>query len=147
MLPSEHSGDEMKAAYFVLTTSEFEKFLFVIGLVGTPTFFILYKYIRFKRRALLTLFSNKIVVDNYKTATSYSINEITHIACNDALTSDGFPKGKLTIDFKDKSGDYISMTLIDYDKSDEIMNTILNYENIKFDVTNFTSNPQILDME
>jgi hypothetical protein len=145
--PSEHSGDDMKAAYLVLTTSEFEKLLFVIGLVGTPTFFILYRYIRFKRQALLTLFSHKIEVDNYKIITSYSINEITHIACNDALTRDGFPKGKLTLDFKNKGGNFISMTLVDYSHSDEIMNTILNYENIKFDVTNFMSNPEVLDME
>ena len=147
MLPSEHAGDEMKAAYFVLTTTELEKRLFVIGLVGTPTFFILYRYVRFKRQALLTLSSDKIKVDNYKTITSYSINEITHIACNDALTRDGYPKGKLTIDFKDKAGNFFSMTLIDYSHSDQIMNTILNYENIKFDVTNFTSNPEMLDME
>lgn len=147
MLPSEHSGDEMKAAYFVLTTSEFEKLVFVIGLLGTPTFFILYRYVRFRRRALLTLGSDKIEVDNYKTVTSYPINEITHIACNDALTRDGFPKGKLTIDIKEKGGNFISMTLVDYSHSDEIMNTILNYENIKFDVTNFTSNPEVLDME
>jgi hypothetical protein len=147
MLPSQHSGDEMKAAYFVLTTSEFEKILFVIGLIGTPTFYILYRHIRFKRQALLSLFCDKIEVDNYKTVTSYSINEITHIACNDALTREGFPKGKLTIDFKDKVGSFISMTLIDYSHSDQIMDAILNYENIKFDVTNFTSNPEVLDME
>jgi hypothetical protein len=147
MLPSEYSGDEMKAAYFVLTTSEFEKLLFVIGLVGTPTFFILYRYVRFRQQALLTLRSDKIEVDNYKTITSYLINEITYIACNDALTPDGFPKRKLTIDFKDKGGNFISMTLVDYSHSDEIMNTILNYENVKFDVTNFTTNPEVLDME
>ena len=86
-------------------------------------------------------------MDNYKTITSYSINEITHIACNDALTRDGYPKGKLTIDFKDKEGNFFSMTLVDYSHSDQIMNTILNYENIKFDVTNFTTNPEVLDME
>jgi hypothetical protein len=137
----------MKAAYFVLTTSEFEKVLFVIGLVGTPTFFILYRYVRIKQQALLTLRSDRIDVDNHKTVTSYPINEITHIACNDALTTDGLPKGKMTIDFKDKGGNFISMTLVDYSHSDPIMNTLLNYENIKFDVTNFTSNPEVLDME
>jgi hypothetical protein len=69
MLPSEHSSDEMKAAYFVLTTTEFEKLMFVIGLFGTPTFFILYKYIRIRRQGLLTLLTDKIEFDNYKTVT------------------------------------------------------------------------------
>jgi hypothetical protein len=147
MLPSEHSGDEMKAAYFVLTTSEFEKLMFVIGLFGTPIFFILYKYVRIRRRGLLTLLAGKIEFDNHKTVTSYSINEITHITCNDALTRDGFPKGKLTIDFKDKSERVTSVALLDYSQSDQVMNTLLSYENIKFDVTNFSSNPGILDMK
>ena len=147
MLPSEHSSDEMKAAYFVLTTSEFEKLMFVIGLLGTPTFFILYKYIRIRRRGLLVLGTDKIEIDNYKTVTSYSINEITDIACNDAMSTDGFPKGKLTIDLKDKNEKVTSVTLLDYSQSDQVMNALLNYENIKFDVTNFSSNPGILDMK
>lgn len=147
MLPSEHSSDEMKAAYFVLTTNEFEKLMFVIGLIGTPTFFILYKYIRIRRQGLLTLLTDKIEFDNYKTVTSYAIHEITDIACNDALTRDGFPKGKLTIDFKDKSEKVTSVTLLDYNQSEQVMNTILSYENIKFDMTNFSSNPEILDMK
>ena len=147
MLPSEHSSAEMKAAYFVLTTTEFEKLMFVIGLVGTPTFFILYKYIRIRRHGLLMLLADKIEFDNYKTVTSYAISEITDIACNDALTRDGFPKGKLTIDFRDKSEKVISVTLLDYGQSDQLMNTLLDYKNIKFDMTNFSSNPEILDMK
>jgi len=146
MLPSEHSSDEMKAAYFVLTTSEFEKLMFVTGLVGTPIFFILYKYTRIKRQALLSLLPDKIEVDNFKIITSYSINEITNIACNDAMSRDGFPKGKLTIDFKDKSNKVTSLTLLDYSQSEQLMTTLLNYENIKFDVTSFSSNPEVLDM-
>ena len=145
MLPSGHSSDEMRGAYFVLTTSEFEKLMFVIGLLGTPTFLILYKYIRIKRQALLTLLPDKIEVNHSKIVISYLINEITNIACNDALTRDGFPKDKLTIDFKDKSKKVTSVTLLDYNQSDELMNTLLNYENIKFDVTNFSSNPGVLD--
>lgn len=135
----------MRAAYFVLTTSEAEKILFVFGLVGTPVFFILYRYSRIKRQAVLTLLQDKIEIDNFKTVTSFSINQITNIACNDAMTSDGFPKGKLTIDFKDKSGDFTSITLIDYTQSDQLMEKLLNYENIKFEVTNFSSNPETLD--
>lgn len=147
MLPSEHSSDEMKAAYFVLTTSEFEKLMFVIGLIGTPTFFILFKYIRIKRQGLLTLLPDKIEFDNYKIVTSYPINEITNIACNDALERGGFPKGKLTIDFRDTTKKVISVTLLDYSQSDQVMNTLLNYENIKFDMTNFLTNPEMLDIE
>lgn len=146
MLRSKHSSDEMKAAYFVLTTSELEKLFFVIGLLGIPTFFILYKYIRIKRQGLLTLFPDKIEIDNFKIVTSYPINEITNIACNDALARDGFPKGKLTIDFKDKNEKVTSVTLLDYSQSEQLMNTLLNYENIKFGVTNFSSNPELLDM-
>ena len=93
----------------------------------------------------MTLLHDKIEIDNFKTVTSFSISEITNIACNDAMTSDGFPKAKLTIDFKDKSGDLTSVTLIDYSQSDQIMEKLLNYENIKFDVTNFSSNPEALD--
>jgi hypothetical protein len=147
MLPSEHSSDEMKAAYFVLTTTEFEKLMFIIGVIGTPTFFILYKYIRIRHHALLILLNDKIKFDNYKTVTLYSSSDITDIACNDALTKDGFPKGKLTIDFKDKTKKVIRVTLLDYAQSDQLMNTLLNYENIKFDMTNFSSNPEILDMK
>ena len=145
MLPSENSSDEMKAAYFVLTTSELDKLLFVIGLLGTPVFFILYRYSRIKQQAVLTLLKDKIEIDNFKTITSFSISEITDIACNDAMTRDGFPKAKLTIDFKDKSGDFASVTLIDYSQSDQLMERLLNYENIKFYVTNFSSNPEALD--
>jgi hypothetical protein len=144
MLPSEHSPDEMKAAYFVLTTSEFEKLMFIIGLVGTPTFFILYKYIRIRHRGLLTLLPDKIEIDNFKIVTSYAINEITNIAFNDAQMG-GYSKDKLTIDFKDKSGKVTSVTLVDYSQSDKVMDTLLAYENIKFDITNFSSNPEVLD--
>ena len=147
MLPSEHSSDEMKAAYFVLTTTELEKLIFTIGLLGTPLFFILYKYVRVRRQGLLTLLPNKIEIDNFKTVTSYSIDEITNIACNDALMEDGFPKGRLTIDVKDKNDKVTSMTLLDYSQSEQVMNTLLNYENIKFYVTNSSSNPEIFDME
>lgn len=144
MLPSENSSNEMKAAYFVLTTSELEKVLFIVGLLGTPVFLIFYKYIRIKRKALLILLGDKMEIDNFRTITSYPIKEITNINCNDVLTKDGFPKGKLTIDFKDKSNTVTSITLSDYNQSDQLMNTLLNYENIKFDVTNFSHNPEVL---
>lgn len=147
MLPSEHSSDEMKAAYFVLTTSEFEMLMFVIGLVGTPIFFLLYKYVRIKRHGHLTILVDKIEIDYNKTITSFSINDITEIACNDALTRDGLPMGKLTIDFKDKTEKVISIMLSDYSQSDQVMNVLLNYETIKFDVTNLSSNPELLDMK
>jgi|GraSoiStandDraft_4_1057263.scaffolds.fasta_scaffold331331_3 hypothetical protein len=145
MLPSEHSSDEMKAAYFVLTTSEFEKAVFTYALIGTPVFFVLYKYTRIKRKAILTLFEGKIEIDNYKTVASYPINEITNIACNDALRTDGFPQGKLTIDFKDKNENVTSVTLIDYSQSEQLMDTLLNYKDIKFFTSNFSSNPEVLD--
>jgi hypothetical protein len=145
MLPSEHSSDEMKAAYFVLTTSDFEKAVFTYTLISTPIFFILYRYARIKRNAILTLFEDKIEIDNYKTVTSYPINEITNIACNDALRSDGFPQGKLTIDFKDKNEKVTSVTLIDYGQSEQLMDMLINYKNIKFFTSNFSSNPEVLD--
>lgn len=145
MLPSKHSSDEMKAAYFVLTTSEFEKKVFVFALLGTPFFFLLYRFSSYKRQALLTLLHDKIEVDNYKTVTSYSMDEITHIACNDAMTSTGVTQNKLTIDFKDKSKKVTSMTLIDYSQSDQLMNTLLAYDNIKFKITNSLTNPGVLD--
>ena len=145
MLPSEHSSDEMKAAYFVLTTSELEKAVFTYALIGTPIFFLFYRYTRIRRRAILTLLEDKIEINNYKIVTSYPIDEITNIACNDALRSDGFPKGKLTIDFKDKNGDVTSVTLIDYSQSDQLLDTLLNYKNIKFFTSNFSSNPEVLD--
>jgi len=145
MLPSENSSDEMKAAYFVLTTSEFEKAVFTYALIGTPIFFLLYRYVRIKRKAILTLLEDKIEIDDYKTITSFPTVEITNIACNDALRSDGFPKGKLTIDFKDKNENVISVTLIDYNQSEQLMDTLLNYKNIKFFTSNFSSNPEVLD--
>jgi hypothetical protein len=145
MLPSDHSSDEMKAAYFVLTTTEFEKKVFVFALLGTPLFFLLYRLSRYKRQGLLTLLPDKIEFDNYKTVTSYRMDEITHIACNDAMGSNGIPEGKLTIDFKDSTKKVTSVTLIDYSQSDQLMNTLLTYENIKFNVTNFFSNPEVLD--
>lgn len=145
MLPSSHSSDEMKAAYFVLTTSEFEKAAFTYALIGAPIFFVLYSLSRTKRRAILTLLEDKIEIDNHKTITSYSISEITNIACNDALRSDGFPKGKLTIDFKDNAGNFTSMTLIDYSQSDRLMEALLNYKDIKFFSSNFSINPEVLD--
>jgi hypothetical protein len=145
MLPSEHSSDEMKAAYFVLTTSEFEKAVFTYALIGTPIFFILYRYTRIRRKAILTLLEDKIEIDNYKTVTSFPIDEITNIACNDALGSDGFPKGKLTIDFKDKNEKVTSVTLIDYGQSEKLMDMLLNYKGVKFFTSNFSSNPEVLD--
>jgi hypothetical protein len=145
MLPSEHSADEMKAAYFVLTTSELEKIVFGLAVVGTPTFFILYRYSRIKRKAVLTLLSDRIEIDNFKTVITVPTNDITKIACNDALTSDGFPKAKLTIDFKEKNENVVSVTLIDYSQSEKLMDKLLSYENIKFNVTNFSSNPEVLD--
>lgn len=143
MLPSKHASDEMKAAYFVLTTTEFEKKVFAFALLGTPIFFVLYKLCRFKRQALLTLLPDKIEIDNFKTVTSYVLDELTHIACNDAMGSDGFPKGKLTINFKNKSKKVTSVTLIDYGQSDQLMNTLLAYENLRFSVTNFLTNPEV----
>jgi hypothetical protein len=125
MLPSEHSPDEMKAAYFVLTTTEFEQKVFVLALFGTPFFFVLYRLSRYRRQALLILLPGKIEIDNYTIVTSYSVDEITHIACNDAMDSDGFPKGKLTIDLKDKTKKVTSVTLIDYSQSDQLMDTLL----------------------
>lgn len=145
MLPSRDSSDEMKAAYFVLTTSEFEKAAFTYALIGAPVFFVLYSLSRIKRRAILTLLKDKIEIDDYKIITSFSISEITNIACNDALRSDGFPKGKLTIDFKDKAGNFTSMTLIDYSQSDKLMEALLKYENIKFFSSDFSFNPEVLD--
>ena len=145
MLPSKHSSDEMKAAYFVLTTSEFENKVFVFALLGIPFFFLMYRLSRYRRQALLMLLPDKIEIDNYKIVTSYSIEEITHIACNDAMTSTGIPEGRLTIDFKDRSRKVTSMTLIDYSQSDQLMNTLLAYENIKFNVTNFLTNPEVLN--
>ena len=135
----------MKAAYFVLTTSEFEKAVFTYALIGTPIFFVLYRVSRVKRKAILILFEDKIEIDNYKTVTSFSIDEITNIACNDALRSDGFPKGKLTIDFKNKNENVTSVTLMDYSQSEQVMDRLLNYKNIKFFTSNFSSNPEVLD--
>lgn len=146
MLPSEGSGDEMRAAYYIMTASEIEKALFLIGLFGAPTFFLLHKYLRIHQRGLLILLPDKIEFSYSKKVISYSTKEITHIACNDPLTADGDPKGPLTIDFRHKGEKVISVMLSDYNQSDEVMNALLNYENIKFDVTNFTSNPGLLDM-
>jgi hypothetical protein len=145
MMPSRHSSGEMKTAYFILTTSEFEKKVIVFAFLGAPLFFILFRFCRLKRQGLLSLLPDKIEVDNFKTVTSYSINEITHIACNDAMDSSGFPKGKLTIDFKDKTQKVTSMLLIDYGQSDEIMNKILAYENIKFIITDFSMSMEELE--
>ena len=145
MIPSTHSSDEMKAAYFVLTTPEYIKVVSVIVVLGTPTFFILYRYARIKRKAVLRLFSDRLELETSGSTTSILINDITNIACNDALTTDGSPKGKLTIDLKDKNRNVRSVTLVDYSQSEEIMQKLLKYENIKFEVTNFPSNPQILD--
>ena len=145
MVPSGHASGEMKTAYFILTTSEFVKKVVVFAFLGTPIFFILYRFCRIKRQGLLTLLPHKIEVDNYKIVTSYSINEITHIACNDAMDSDGFPKGELTIEFKDKSQKVTSMLLIDYGQSEEIMNKILAYENIKFYITDFSMSMEELE--
>lgn len=145
MIPSKYSSNEMKTAYFILTTSEFEKRLLVFTAIGTPAFFILYLASRYRRRAMLTLSSDKIELDDYKLVTSYSISDITHIFCNDAMRHDGYPKGKLTIDFKDKEDKVNSMTLIDYGQSDELMETLMSYENIRFSVSSFASNPEMLD--
>jgi hypothetical protein len=147
IFPSVHFGDEIKASSFLLTTSEFQKIMFLFGLAGTPTFFILYKFVRLKKQGLLTLLSDKIEIDNHKTVTSYFISEITDIHCNDAMAPDGYPKCKLTIDFKFNSGKVTSVTLLDYSLSDQLMNTLLNYHDIKFDVTNFSLNPGILEMK
>jgi len=65
--------------------------VFVVGLSGTPIFFI-YTNTYALDAGFLTLFPDKIEVDNFKTITSYSINDITNIADNDALTRDGFLK-------------------------------------------------------
>lgn len=145
MAPSAHSPDEMKAAYFVLTTSEFEKAAFLFAILGTPIFFFLYRYTRIKRNATLTLFEDKIELDNYKTVTLITIDEITGIACNDALRSDGFPMGKLTIDFKFRNGNVTRLTLIDYSQSEQLMDTLLNYRNIKFLNSNFSFHPEVFD--
>ena len=145
MLPSGNSSDEMKAAYFVLTTTEFEKAAFLVAVLGIPTFFISYRYIRRKRSAVLTLFSDKIEINDFRKVTSIAIDDIAKIACNDALTNDGFPKAKLTIDVKEKGKEVISMTLKDYSQSEKLMNKLLSYENITFNVTNFPSNPGVLD--
>ena len=146
LLPSDYASNEMRATYFFLTTSNYEAEFFLIGILGTPFFYVLYKYIRINQQGLLTLFPDKIELDNYKTNTTYQISEITDIACNDSQERDGTSKGKLTIDFKDKSNKVISMTLIDYSKTEQLMNVLLNYENIKFELTNFSNNPQVLDM-
>ena len=145
MLPSTYSSDEMKAAYFVLTTPEWVKVVSVIAVLGTPTFFVLYRYSRIRRHASLTLFPDRIEIDDSKIVKSILLSDLTNIACNDALTSDGFPKGNLTVDFKDKSENVTSVTLKDYSQSEHLMQKLLNYESIKFDVTNFSSNPEILD--
>jgi hypothetical protein len=99
--------------------------VFVVGLPGTPIFFILYKYIRIRRRGFLTLFPDKMKLITLKPSHLISINDITNIACNDALTRDGFPKEE---------------------QSEQLMNSLLNYKNIKLEATNFLSNPEILDM-
>jgi hypothetical protein len=61
------------------------------------------------------------------------------------MESDGFPKGELTIEFKDKSQKVTSMLLIDYGQSEEIMNKILAYENIKFYITDFSMSMEELE--
>ena len=145
LLPSYNSPDEMKAAYFVLTTSDFEKVMFSIGIVGAPTFFILYRKVRIKKQAILTLYPDKIEIDNYKMITSYPIAEITDIACNDAMTMDGSLTCQLTIDLKDVTNKITSLTLADYNESPQLMNYLLNYDTVKFSVTNFLNDPEALN--
>lgn len=144
MLPAMRSSAEMKAAYFILTTSDFQKTAFLVALLGTPAFYILYKLSRLKHQALLTLFPDKIEISSKKETASYSLRQITHIACNDALTHDGFPKGKLTIEIKDRRNKVVSLALIDYSQSEELMHKLLEHKHIKFHVTNLFFNPEDL---
>lgn len=145
MIPADRAPDEMEAAYFVLTTSEFEKLLFVIGLFGTPTFAIMYRYARYKRKAVLILLPDRIEIDDYKKITSYQLTEITDIACNDALAPDGFPKGKLSISFKDRFTKTTTMTLIDYCQSDQLIETLVGYQDIKLKLTDLHTHPEFFD--
>jgi len=145
MLPSGHAPDEMKAAYFVLTTSEWEKGIFIIALTGTPFFLLLYRASRYKQNALLNLLPGRLEIVTNKAIASYSTGEITHIYCNDAMRRDGFPMGKLSIEIKRRSSKVIRLTLVDYSHSEEVMNALMVYENIKFNITNFSSKLEILD--
>ena len=145
LLPALHSSTEMKGAYFILTTSEWQRVVFVIGAVGAPTFFILYTLSRYRRRALLVFWEDAIEIDNYKTITSYPLEEITDVAFNDAADSDGFPLAKLTIEFKFKNEKKISVTLIDYSQSEEVLEKLLAYKNLGVHSSTLRFNPEILE--
>jgi hypothetical protein len=144
MLPSAHSSAEMKAAYFVLTTTEYQKELFVFALSGAPIFFLLYRLSKFRRQAILTLLPAKIEIAKNKIVTSYSLNEITRIECTDLMVN-GFPKGELRVNLTDRDETITSVTLIDYSQSDQLMKALLAYDNVKFNLTSFLSNTELLD--
>ncbi|MGF7231918.1 hypothetical protein [Arachidicoccus sp.] len=143
LLPSGHYSEGTMAIYDVPKESKFEISLLLIAILGIPIFFILAS-IRYKRKAFLQLTSMNIIISDYKTIKYYPVNAIKYMTCNDAFYK-GVADEKLTIDFKDEDNNLICMRLIDYSQSDQLMDTLLAYKNIKFNITENLIDPEELD--
>jgi hypothetical protein len=80
-LPAKNSyaSDEMKTAYFILTTSEFEKELIFIFGSCCLILFPLYIFLRFSRKAILSFTNDSIFIKGKKVEINIPVQTISKI--------------------------------------------------------------------
>ncbi|HSH67571.1 MAG TPA: hypothetical protein VLB84_17655 [Bacteroidia bacterium] len=134
LFPSRYSTDEVKILYFIVLYPEKLKVALCIGACLLPLIWSLYIYLRRKRIAVLSFYTEKIelVGNNFKKV--FPIETIRNINCYDPLTKDDLPKEKFIIVIQNRKGRRMRMLLNDYSQAEKFVDILSVYEDIQLAV-------------
>lgn len=136
-LPTIHSSDEMKVAYYILVIPNIVKTALNITGAGILIALPLYLAAKYHRNVILTFGADEITLTGKKLDIRIAIHSLHYVYCADPRTDTGFPAGKLTIYFERKDESTTKVRLRDYGDMDAFMSRLTQYKGIDFKMYDF----------
>lgn len=144
-LPVEHSSEEMQAAFYIMVIPDFLKKVPGISIIGFFISSILYSDARFYRKAILTFYTDKILINGKRIKEVIPVSEIKRAYCMDS--NEEATNEKLTI-YLEHNNDMLTRIRLKYFvQSDDFMDKLLQYKNIDFKTYDFDADPDPFDEE
>ena len=140
-LPSTHSSDEMKVAYFILVIPDIIKKALIISGIGFLIVLPLYLGLRLYKSASLIFNVDRITITGSRINLDMPVERIQRVYCMDSTNLQGESRNKLTIYFQQRRDKTIRVRLKHYEQLHVFMDRLTQYENIDFKFYDFNVSP------
>jgi hypothetical protein len=129
--PPLSSNNEMKVVTGILVIPPAISKLIFYSAVGCPILFFSYKHLFINQKAFLSFNQKGIVIFTNKNVIQIPAIEIARIEFVDPSDINEMPRGKFFLIIYKRNLETINIRLKDYNDSDEIIDNIIKYNNLK----------------